>query len=239
MSLSLEFYDRIGDATSLPDVLNLCGEHFDAYGAVIRSYHIAGDYASQVGPDAVIIASGYPPTWIKRYLDPACRINDPIPDFVMQSGKTMTWRRALASQTLTPPQQDFAQQMREAGLDDGIGSPLFGPRGYEAYLAFSFGRPMTREDKPIVRLLINTAQAAHRRAIALNAADRTPPKLSKREQEVLHWIVRGKSARDIATIIDRQPATVETYVKRLYGKLEVHDRAAAIVEALRYGLVKL
>ncbi len=235
----LELMIRIGKATSVLDVVNLCGDEFDKYGAHIRSYHFVDRFSSQVGKSAVVMESGFPPDWMALYRRSAFRANDPIPDFIMKKGRTMTWQAALAAQQLTPAQQDFARQMADHGLVHGVSYAVFGPHGSEAYASFSFGREFTSEDPPVIRLLVAVAQAGHRRIAALTDKLATPPKLSSRELEVLNWLVRGKSSRDIATIIDRSPATVETFIKRLYAKLEVHDRAGAIIVALRMGIVKL
>jgi DNA-binding CsgD family transcriptional regulator len=235
----LELMNYIGETTSVLEVVNLCGEEFDKYGAHIRSYHFVEKFASQIGKDAVVMESGFPPDWMALYRRSAFRINDPIPDFVMKQGKAMTWQTALAAQQLTPAQQDFARQMADHGLIHGVSFAVFGPSGNEAYASFSFGREHTIEDRPVIRLLVAVAQAGHRRIAALTTQLTTTPKLSNRELEVLNWLVRGKSVRDIATIINRQPATVETFVKRLYAKLKVHDRAGAIIVALRHGVVKL
>ncbi len=235
----LELMTRIGETTSVLEVVNLCGDEFDRHGAHIRSYHFVEKFASQIGKDAVVMEAGFPPEWMALYRRSAFRANDPIPDFIMAHGKAMTWQAALAAQQLTPAQQDFARQMADHGLIHGIGYAVFGPHGSEAYASFSFGREHTIEDRPVIRLLVAVAQAGHRRIAALTTQLTVAPKLSSRELEALQWLVRGKSVRDIATIIDRSPATVETFVKRLYAKLKVNDRAGAIIVALRLGIVKL
>ena len=65
----------------------------------------------------------------------------------------------------------------------------------------------------------------------------TGPVLSAREREVLNRIARGQSIPAIAGELYVAPSTVKTHVQRLYEKLGVSDRAAAVAEAMRQGLL--
>ena len=55
--------------------------------------------------------------------------------------------------------------------------------------------------------------------------------LSDRESEVLALIAQGLTNAEIARELYLSVETVKTYVKRLYAKLEVHNRAQAAVAA--------
>ncbi len=52
--------------------------------------------------------------------------------------------------------------------------------------------------------------------------------LTRREREVLHWLARGKSNAEIAAILGIKPATVGKHLERIYPKLGVENRTAAI-----------
>ncbi|MEE6136913.1 response regulator transcription factor [Mycobacterium sp. 050128] len=68
-------------------------------------------------------------------------------------------------------------------------------------------------------------------------AEPSAPVLSAREREVLNRIARGQSIPAIAGELFVAPSTVKTHVQRLYEKLGVSDRAAAVAEAMRQGLL--
>jgi len=52
-------------------------------------------------------------------------------------------------------------------------------------------------------------------------------KLTAREAEVLYWVVKGKTNRDIGDILGSSPATVKKHLERVYAKLGVETRTAA------------
>jgi DNA-binding CsgD family transcriptional regulator len=54
-----------------------------------------------------------------------------------------------------------------------------------------------------------------------------------REAEVLLWIARGKSNRDIAEILKLSPRTVNKHLEQIYAKLGVENRASAAALAVR------
>src|SRR5215207_7831621 len=62
--------------------------------------------------------------------------------------------------------------------------------------------------------------------------------LTEREIEVLRLIGRGASNAEIASELVIGEATVKTHISRIFDKLELRDRAAAIVFAFDHGLVR-
>lgn len=69
-------------------------------------------------------------------------------------------------------------------------------------------------------------------------AEPSGPVLSPREREILNLIAAGNTIPAMASQLFLAPSTVKTHVQRLYEKLEVGDRAAAVAEAMRRGLLE-
>jgi DNA-binding NarL/FixJ family response regulator len=57
--------------------------------------------------------------------------------------------------------------------------------------------------------------------------------LTAREAEVLLWIARGKSNRDVAEILSLSPRTVNKHLEQIYAKLGVENRTAAAALAMQ------
>jgi two-component system, NarL family, nitrate/nitrite response regulator NarL len=64
------------------------------------------------------------------------------------------------------------------------------------------------------------------------------PLLSPRELEVLRLTAGGQSAPAIGRQLHLSPETIKTHLKNVYEKLGVSDRAAAVAEGMRRGLVE-
>jgi DNA-binding NarL/FixJ family response regulator len=60
--------------------------------------------------------------------------------------------------------------------------------------------------------------------------------LSPRELDILQWLVEGYSYKRIAEKLFISPLTVQSHIKRVYEKLQVHSKSAAVSKALKYRL---
>lgn len=134
----------------------------------------------------------------------------------------------------------WRSRQAEAWLEDFFGARAGGlPEAVAAWLA----RP-GEEREPLVaergqrrlvlrevgsvglgeRVLMLHCQQADRPALRLQRAALTP-----RETEVLYWLARGKTNRDIADICGMKPRTVTKHLEHIFEKLGVETRAAAAV----------
>jgi two-component system NarL family response regulator len=72
----------------------------------------------------------------------------------------------------------------------------------------------------------------------LNEA-RLGPTITHREREVLVHIAAGLANKEIAAKLNISEFTVKRHVCQILDKMEVNDRAQAVVEAIRRGLVEV
>lgn len=56
--------------------------------------------------------------------------------------------------------------------------------------------------------------------------------LAPREREVLHLLATGRPYKQIAADLELSMGTIRTYIRRLYGKLDVNCRTEAVVKYL-------
>jgi DNA-binding NarL/FixJ family response regulator len=79
-----------------------------------------------------------------------------------------------------------------------------------------------------------------RRLLTMVRGEPTPTaadmNLSPREMDILQWLVEGYSYKRIAEKLFISPLTVQSHIKRVYEKLQVHSKSAAVSKALKYRL---
>lgn len=95
--------------------------------------------------------------------------------------------------------------------------------------------------------LLHAVRAAHRGDSVLSPSvagqlmghvrKPAPPVLSKRELEVLRHVADGAANREVARRLFISEASIKTHLLHIYDKLGVRDRAAAVGEAYRRGLL--
>jgi DNA-binding NarL/FixJ family response regulator len=89
------------------------------------------------------------------------------------------------------------------------------------------------------QILTRFRQPDHAAAVpaATCNADKPDIALSSRESEVLEYIAKGFTSTEIAALMSVSLHTVQTYVRRIYKKLEVSSKTEAIHEARLHGLL--
>ena len=119
-----------------------------------------------------------------------------------------------------------------AGEDDGV-AWLLGAASGEIERAGVGGRQLLARRLGGVGLgetmwLLRVRAADETQASRLATASLTP-----RETEVLSWIAKGKTNRDVAEILGMSPRTVNKHLEHVFEKLGVETRAAAAALASR------
>ncbi len=112
--------------------------------------------------------------------------------------------------------RELAAQWLAQAQQDGLASTALGAEG--RLLARNLGPGSLGESMLLLTLSLEDTSAAKRlKAIAL-----TP-----RETEVLSWLAKGKTNRDIADILGMSHRTVNKHLEHVFEKLGVETRSAA------------
>jgi ATP/maltotriose-dependent transcriptional regulator MalT len=82
-------------------------------------------------------------------------------------------------------------------------------------------------------------QHAYLRSLELVPEASQAPRLSGRETEILGFVALGKSNGVIAEILSLSAGTVDTYLRRIFDKLDVADRTTAAVKGVSLGLIRI
>jgi len=67
----------------------------------------------------------------------------------------------------------------------------------------------------------------------------TRPLISKREEEVLRLVATGASIPEVGRRLYISAKTVKNHLSSIYQKLDSHDRAQAVLKAVRMGLIQI
>jgi DNA-binding CsgD family transcriptional regulator len=121
---------------------------------------------------------------------------------------------------------DFYQEaMRPIGIEDELMVIL--PMKSPTIAGFSFlrERPFTERERTMLELL-----APH---LAQAASSTACPSLTEREREILSWVARGKTNKEIAALLHVRHTTVGKHLENVFEKLGVHTRTAAVARAFR------
>jgi two-component system, NarL family, nitrate/nitrite response regulator NarL len=135
---------------------------------------------------------------------------------------------------------DALGPVRELNVRTGLFGSLAVPATYGdevlAVLTFASRRQPVLTDQFMRSLLGIGYEIGH--FLARRRGELSAPPLSVRELQVLQLSATGYARRQIAEEIELSEATVKTHFEHIYRKLGVPDRASAVAEALRQGLIR-
>jgi LuxR family transcriptional regulator/LuxR family quorum-sensing system transcriptional regulator CciR len=191
-------------------------------------------------PDADMVrvaADGVPVALLDRYVGDRLYRQNPLLLHSLSTTAPFYFDEVDAG-TVRGSERAFLEEVRRADFLRGLGVQVFGPNGRNGYCGLGFVAGVTRLDPQDVRTYQWACQLAHLRycAILLPTLG-PPPRLSRRETEVLAWVARGKTNTSIGEILGISGHTVDAHLRRIYLKLGVFDRISAAVRGIGVGLI--
>ena len=138
----------------------------------------------------------------------------------------------------------YDEYYRPMRIDHAMGVPIHVER--TLLVAFVFnrsGRDFDNRERARLEVIRPHLGDLHRMTRAVDdaraawgvpSAPRSPAaaSLTPREREVMQWLAGGKTDRDIGEILGISPRTVHKHLQRIYEKLGVETRTAAVVRAM-------
>jgi DNA-binding CsgD family transcriptional regulator len=107
------------------------------------------------------------------------------------------------------------------------------PGGIAGGFAFDGSeRDFSERDKLVLDTLRPHLVQLWRNAAARRRESTSLAVLTPREREILLWVARGKSNREIAAVLYLAPGTIRKHLDNVYDKLGVRNRAGAVGQAL-------
>ncbi len=178
----------------------------------------------------------YPDAWQERYkrrkyadIDPAVRhcVNTPVP--LLWSCETFQVK-------------DFAEEAIAHGIRHGVSVCVRDAQGYLGMLTLARdARPCSAQEfsqlKSAFALMGQTAHAALSERLRQDTVAAPIQELSSREREVLMWTAEGKTAEEVALIMDITKRTVNFHITNCVTKLDASNKLHAAVKAAMLGLL--
>lgn len=122
------------------------------------------------------------------------------------------------------------------GLRAGVAIPAL--TGDEVLAVFElYSRDRTEFSERFMRFLTGVGYELGT-FMARRRGELQPPPLTARQLEILQLAAEGLAGGAIGEQLVISPATVKTHFEHIYEKLGVSDRAAAVAQALRAGLIR-
>lgn len=221
------YIDAVSLTTDIRSLKHLLTTTLDRQGVRAVSGY-AFPFGGGATTDRDPIISTFPETVSSIYRN-ALLGKDPIMFAAMTLGMPIHFSKIEHSLHLTNQAQALIQAMRDAGLHDGVATPVFAKPGAYGYFSAAFDRvrsDLSQADLRRFQIIFSEFFFRYR-----ELSVRRSSTLSKREREVLVGIVNDQSNIEIAGLLGVSEHTVETYVRRCFAKLEVDNRTQA---ALRF-----
>lgn len=202
------------------------------------SYHRDDGMVASAERSAAV-TEGFPDTWTSHVRAAGLENADPLPRVAAVVSRPFLWSEVAGLVELSKDERAYMAGLRRLGLSEGLSIPVFGPNMRNAHLGLGFGMVAPTLEPQEIFELHCAAEIAHLKFCDLTTLNLVNgARLSPRELEILRWIARGKSNSVIAEILGISRHTVDTMMRRMFEKLEVHDRTTAAIRGLRTGLLR-
>jgi DNA-binding CsgD family transcriptional regulator len=185
------------------------------------------------------VLQNYPEDWMKYYAEKGYARLDPVTVYCLNKMDTFTWAEIPQRMRMSRVQFECLNMGIEAGLYNGVCTPLWGP-GQFAGIGLASKEKLDSFDGnlDLITAYCNHFYIAFQRINRRKDVVERNIYLSPREAEILHWAAAGKSNTDIGEILNISDDTVDTHLRRIYKKLDASNRVVATSKAISYGLIR-
>lgn len=186
------------------------------------------------------LRSNYSDAWRNRYDASGFAYVDPTVGHCLSSTLPLVWAPATFGKGASGA---LYEEASAHGIRSGVTLPMHGPQGEFGVISFvSDARPgipldrMVREAMPGLSLIRDYAFASSNRFREARP-ELEAPRLTRRELEVLQWVMAGKSSWEIARITGCAEATANFHLANVRRKFGVNTRQQAVVKAIALGMI--
>lgn len=195
------------------------------------------------GWDEAIAETTYPDAWVEHYLASGYQRSDPTRRYRTSMGRAFPWSDLYP--LIRKKEMRIFHEAREFGLASGVSIQLFDG----ATRVGGIGIASSYAEVGVPRLLTTLEIACQaflavyeeivRREVGISLEPSTAEsRLTKAEHLVLSHMCRGATNSEIADGLHVSVNAVEFHVRNLLQKLKAKNRVAAVVTAIKLGIVE-
>jgi DNA-binding CsgD family transcriptional regulator len=236
-----EYVDKANKAHSVDELVTVFLETVKRHGYDKMIFCLMSEHKHiGLGP-GVGHLQNYPGDWMQYYFEQDFDKIDPVITYSYQKLGSFTWEEMNERLELTPRQKLCLNLGVEAGLYNGVCTPLWGPNRFAGIaLASSEKRDACDGNIDIITAYCQHFYIAFQRLHAMRKHnDMSVPNiyLTSREKEILTLVAEGKSDQDIATILRLSAHGIDFHLRNIYKKMGTNSRTYATSKAIVLGLI--
>lgn len=244
---ALDFTNRLGEATSVDELADVLEYELRELGFAGFAYwtHVKKPTLELKNSELFLLSRG--PANLKSfeaiYLSRALYQDDPVFVEAATYRAPYTSAEARAKVASTRRRRWLYVLEERFGFKYDLNIPLHTPLRVQVLNVYCIGRDeelgemIARERDHLVQLAIAFTAAVVDFVMIGFEDDTASIMLSRRQQEVLAWMARGRSNREIAEILGCSERTVKFHVAGLMDRLQAANRTEAVAIAARQGWI--
>lgn len=181
-----------------------------------------------------------PQAYSNAFRDTVVMRRDPVMQHCRKQSVPIIWdQQTYTGQGLG----ELWEEQAQFGYSTGIAMALHMPEGRHFVLGVDRDKPLPSDAGELQRVVADLQLfAVHAQEAALRLLVPEPmrpekPALTPRELEALHWTMEGKTAWEVGAILGISERTAVLHVNNAMHKLGCVSKHAAVLKALRLGLI--
>lgn len=178
--------------------------------------------------------NSFPETWNQHFKQNYDHQGNPVIEHCLHSALPALWSRSLFS-----PLPALWNDLCDFGLQHGFSQAVHDPRGITSIFCFVRSQVITPHEfyEKAGSMLWLTYRTHALLVESLLTTWRQRSRLTPREREILRWSAGGKTAAQIAFIVELSERTVNFHIQSAISKMGVQNKMAAVIQAIKRGLL--
>jgi DNA-binding CsgD family transcriptional regulator len=236
-----DYLDRANAATNVEALFKVFVDTVNQHGLDRAIFSLSTEHDDIEAPAQLGIIHNYPGDWLDYYFENGFNHIDPVLIHASQTVGMFEWKEIPRYLELRKKQRLCLHLGEEAGLNNGLGILMRGPRNQTAGIALATVEKRDAFDGnlDLVSAYCHHFYAAFKRLKKRPAHLEPNLFLTDRERDILSMAARGNSDATIAGALNMSVHTVDSHMRKIFRKLEVNNRIMAVVKALNLGLIHL